>query len=253
MADGTVKPIEKVKVGDEVTATDPTTGRTDRRKVTREIVGSGDKALVEVRIDVDGPSGARTATITATDGHPFWVDDPGSWTDAGSLQPGDLLLAPDGSRVRVVAVAAYHARATVHNLTVDDLHTYYVVAGDQALLVHNCGDTAKHDVDELADSLDDNVVFHYTSEVGHEGIMNGSVITASPKGVTYFTREMLGPGETSNALFMGRGGDRGTHLIAFRVPAGTELAPGSQPNELAHTGSFRFTLDDVVFHGPNPF
>jgi hypothetical protein len=28
---------------------------------------------------------------------------------------------------------------TVYNLTVDGVHTYYVVAGDAPVLVHNCG------------------------------------------------------------------------------------------------------------------
>jgi hypothetical protein len=28
----------------------------------------------------------------------------------------------------------------VYNLTVSDIHTYYVLAGDQPVLVHNCGD-----------------------------------------------------------------------------------------------------------------
>jgi len=39
----------------------------------------------------------------------------------------------------VLAVAAYGAPATVHNLTVADTHTFYVVAAGQPVLSHNCG------------------------------------------------------------------------------------------------------------------
>jgi hypothetical protein len=38
------------------------------------------------------------------------------------------------------------ATTTVYNLTVSDTHTYYVLAGEQSVLVHNCGGrVAEHD------------------------------------------------------------------------------------------------------------
>jgi len=52
----------------------------------------------------------------------------------------------------------------MRNLTVADLHTYYVIAGTTPVLVHNCGDALKHSESHLADSLDDNTYFHYTDE-----------------------------------------------------------------------------------------
>jgi hypothetical protein len=60
----------------------------------------------------------------------------GRWIDAFDLRPGDLLLGSDGSQVRVLAVAAYGAVATVHNLTVTTHHTYHVHTGDHDILVH---------------------------------------------------------------------------------------------------------------------
>ncbi|WP_309505732.1 Hint domain-containing protein, partial [Streptomyces phytophilus] len=60
MADGTTKPIEDVKVGDKVLATDPETGKTSIETVTAEIVGTGSKNLVQITIDVDGKHGKRT-------------------------------------------------------------------------------------------------------------------------------------------------------------------------------------------------
>ncbi|MGV9774300.1 hypothetical protein [Streptosporangium sp. NPDC003464] len=42
-------------------------------------------------------------------------------------------------RVQVTAIKKWTACQRVHNLTIADLHTYYVLAGDQAILVHNSG------------------------------------------------------------------------------------------------------------------
>lgn len=47
------------------------------------------------------------------------------------------LLSDDGSTVIVTANHLYVRRARTYNLTVDDLHTYYVLAGDTPVLVHN--------------------------------------------------------------------------------------------------------------------
>ncbi|MFI6249984.1 polymorphic toxin-type HINT domain-containing protein [Streptomyces sp. NPDC051016] len=137
MADGTTKPIEQVKNGDKVLATDPDTGETAVETVTAEIVGEGVKHLVKVTIALGG---GKTAQVTATDGHPFWVPELHEWIDAKSLKPGELLRTSAGTYVQITAIARWTTQhATVHNLTVSDLHTYYVLAGGTSLLVHNCG------------------------------------------------------------------------------------------------------------------
>ena len=110
-------------------AADPETGERGARQVTNVIVGEGSKDLVE--IDIDGE------TITATDGHPFWVASDFEWTDAEDLEVGDELLLADGSTVAVDAVHEYTVEAVVYNLTVDDVHTYFVTTGAAAVLVHN--------------------------------------------------------------------------------------------------------------------
>ncbi|BCJ58283.1 hypothetical protein Jiend_17050 [Micromonospora endophytica] len=133
MADGTTKAIEDVRVGDVVEATDPETGESGPRTVTAEITDSGEKTLVKLVLDV----GTATESVTATDNHPFWEDSERKWTRAGDLRVGQLVRTPDGSRVRVIDIVAYNLPAVVHNLTVDDLHTYYVLAGNVPVLVHN--------------------------------------------------------------------------------------------------------------------
>jgi hypothetical protein len=141
MADGSRKPIEEVKEGDEVLATDPTTGKTSKEKVTATIEGKGAKNLVKVTIDTDGDRGRATDTITATEGHPFWVPDLKKWLKAGELRPGAWLRTGSGTQVRIEAVTAWTQQAAVYNLTVDRAHTYYVLAGATPVLVHNCNGT----------------------------------------------------------------------------------------------------------------
>jgi hypothetical protein len=62
-----------------------------------------------------------------------------AWVPAGDLQPGDQVRDADGTVHKVVEVDAWTELQRVHNLTVDGIHTYYVVAGGSTILVHNCG------------------------------------------------------------------------------------------------------------------
>ncbi|WP_371659893.1 ricin-type beta-trefoil lectin domain protein [Streptomyces sp. NBC_00280] len=142
MADGSTKAIKDVEVGDKVVATDPETGETRVETVTSEIKGKRLKHLVKLTIDNDGKKGAKTAEITATDQHPFWVPELGKWTDATDLKPGQWLQTGAGSRVQITAIKRWTTSdVTVHNLSVTNLHTYYVVAGATPVLVHNCNES----------------------------------------------------------------------------------------------------------------
>ncbi|MFE0373079.1 polymorphic toxin-type HINT domain-containing protein [Streptomyces tendae] len=144
MADGKTKAIEKIKVGDEVFATDPETGETRLRKVTRLIVTEDDKHFNELTIETpDGPK-----KLTATHEHPFWVPEIGAWVEARNLAAGTTLRTPDGTTVRVISNRAYTKHARTYNLTVEDLHTYYVLAGQTPVLVHNAN-CATATVDDL--------------------------------------------------------------------------------------------------------
>ncbi|MFF3565807.1 ricin-type beta-trefoil lectin domain protein [Streptomyces sp. NPDC002574] len=138
LADGSAKPIEKVRTGDKVVATDPKTGETRIETVTAKIKGQGLKHLVKVTIDVDGKAGSRTAQVTATDGHPFWVPELRAWLKATDLRPGQWLQTSTGTYVQIASIRRWTVQgATVHNLTVSDVHTYYALAGVTAVLVHN--------------------------------------------------------------------------------------------------------------------
>ena len=135
MADGTTKDIEDIEFGDEVLATDPETGETGPRKVTRLIVTDDDKHFNELSIaTADG-----IEKLTATHEHPFWSPSERDWMEAGELTAGMTLRTDTGDTVIVTGNRAFSTHARTYNLTVDDLHTYYVLAGETPVLVHNSG------------------------------------------------------------------------------------------------------------------
>jgi RHS repeat-associated protein len=133
LATGTSKPIDEVQPGDTVLAGDPATGETEPHQVTAAIHTDADKRYVDLTIQ----DGAEQHTISTTDHHPFWSATQGRWVDAGDLKPGELLRTAAGSYVQIGAVRTYQGQRATYNLTVDDLHTYYVVAGNDSVLVHN--------------------------------------------------------------------------------------------------------------------
>ncbi|QXV56597.1 polymorphic toxin-type HINT domain-containing protein [Amycolatopsis sp. TNS106] len=50
---------------------------------------------------------------------------------------GSRLRTSTGTLAQVTATQARDAPARVHNLTINAHHTYYVLAGDTSVLVHN--------------------------------------------------------------------------------------------------------------------
>ncbi|SNY53633.1 polymorphic toxin-type HINT domain-containing protein [Paractinoplanes atraurantiacus] len=145
MADGSTKPIEKVQPGDTVKATNDETGVSEPQQVTASVTGSGDKSLVELTLAGAGAGGGGPPQkLTATAGHKFYSPAKG-WTEAEDLKAGDTLRDPRGRAVTITRTVDHSETTTVYNLTVNDTHTYYVVAGDESVLVHNCGGAlAKH-------------------------------------------------------------------------------------------------------------
>ncbi|WP_168220688.1 DUF6531 domain-containing protein [Streptomyces sp. RFCAC02] len=116
---------------------------------------------------------------------------------------------------------------------------------------------AGHDVDNLVNNMDDNTFFHYTDEAGYQRIMQewGARFTANDAGKLFFTQDMLSPGDVESFVFIGnpfyRG--KGDFMIAFQKPEGALFRPGEQPNEVIHWGGLKISMDDVLFHGRNPF
>ncbi|MEV4769345.1 polymorphic toxin-type HINT domain-containing protein [Micromonospora humida] len=130
MADGSVMPIKDIKVGDRVTAADPQAGEKGSRPVTNLWIHE-DKLSVLL---VDGN------VLSTTEDHPFWNVTDQKWERADELDPGDLLATLAGGSVAVNGLVPGTTWAdAAYILTVNGIHTYYVVAGDVPVLVHNTG------------------------------------------------------------------------------------------------------------------
>ncbi|GAA0568015.1 hypothetical protein GCM10010172_60280 [Paractinoplanes ferrugineus] len=159
MADGSTRPISEITIGDEVQAKDPVSGESGGRPVTT-LHSNRDVELTDVTVstgpagDADGKSvaqgkggrstrGPTESVLQTTAHHPFWDTTTGTWTDAADLVPGTSTLTdPDGRLQQVTAVHSYSGVKVMRDLTVDDIHTYYVIAGTEPVLVHNndCGE-----------------------------------------------------------------------------------------------------------------
>ncbi|MGW6688121.1 polymorphic toxin-type HINT domain-containing protein, partial [Streptomyces sp. NPDC054961] len=153
MADGSAKSIEDVKDGDVVMATDPQTGETRPKTVTTTITTPDDKDFTDLTLTDEASPRGPPAKITSTYHHPYWSETRHQWTDAGELNVGEQLRQPDGTTLTVTATRNYPHAVTTHNLTVDDLHTYYVLAGATSVLVHNCPLSDATDLDLSATAL----------------------------------------------------------------------------------------------------
>ncbi|WP_435191259.1 polymorphic toxin-type HINT domain-containing protein [Streptomyces sp. bgisy126] len=133
MGDHTTKPIEHVRTGDMVQAADPITGESGPRRVEATIYTPDDRDFTDITL-----SAARgESVVTATDNHPFWSETTKTWIDAADLSAGDTLRTATGDTVEVGEVRHWKTLQPAYNLTVNDLHTYHVLAGKTPVLVHN--------------------------------------------------------------------------------------------------------------------
>jgi hypothetical protein len=143
MADGTTKPIEKVKEGDRVLSRDPKSGKIASKKVESVKVRQVPGTLV-----LHLSNGER---IETTKEHPFYVVGEG-FVPAGQLGIGTSIVTRAGPSVQVTKVERHDASATVYNFTVEGTHTYFVGTANGGLWVHNtCGFERHHVFPQAAD------------------------------------------------------------------------------------------------------
>ena len=123
------KNIEDVKVGDWVLAKNP--GDDGPPTPHRVTALPRNYTLQVVHVQVEGGG-----ELQATRNHPFFVDGVG-WVDARDLKVGDRLRDDHDLVVRIARLWTESRHARTYNLTVDGVHTYYVLAGQTPVLVHN--------------------------------------------------------------------------------------------------------------------
>jgi hypothetical protein len=162
LADGSSKPISSVRVGDRVANSQPGRSGSEVHPVDRVIVTQTDHDFVDLKVKpsrvrqavsraaaglavaaavVTGSAAtasAAPATLTTTYHHPFYDVTRGAFVEAVDLRVGDRLQTADGGEATVEEVTPYHSTDVTYDLTIDELHTYYVLAGATPVLVHNC-------------------------------------------------------------------------------------------------------------------
>ncbi|CCH29428.1 hypothetical protein BN6_21060 [Saccharothrix espanaensis DSM 44229] len=136
MADGSTKRIDQIKVGDNIANSEPESQETEQHGVVAVHVTDADKDYVDLVIAT--PRGDRTIRTTAD--HPFCNATAREWVDAAELGVGQQLNTPGNGRATIRSACRYNVNLRTYNLTIDAVHTYYVVAGTTSILVHNDGD-----------------------------------------------------------------------------------------------------------------
>ena len=134
MANGTTEPIAEVRAGDRIENASPVagtkstrwTGCTSRRRTRTSWTCSSRRRKASKR----SPAPATTRSTTRPR--------QGSST-RGALAPGSRLQSSSGQAVVVRGLRPHIGPMVTYDLTVDGVHTYYVVTGHTPVLVHNCG------------------------------------------------------------------------------------------------------------------
>jgi RHS repeat-associated protein len=154
MADGTKKPIEKVKPGEKVLATDPASGKTKAQAVVATHINL-DVDLTDITVDTAG----KDTLLQTTAHHPFWSKDRRTWVNATDLRKSENLVTVSGSSLPVSTSMSYSGARVMYDLTVDTIHTYYVIAGKASVLVHNVNRAGCEFGDAVKQAaVDDNLV-----------------------------------------------------------------------------------------------
>ena len=133
LANGATLPIDQVQPGDQVLATDTTTGVTGAHTVDALWVHH-DSDLLDVTVTTDHGS----SVIHTTDNHLIFDLRTHRWTEAKDLRRGDHVRTQDGTTATVTATTTVAGSADMWDLTVDSVHDFYVVVtGGTGVLVHN--------------------------------------------------------------------------------------------------------------------
>ena len=133
MSDGGRKPISAVRIGDLVRTADPIAGRTVVRKVTN-VFRHQDTAFTDVLVrDAAG----RLSVVNTTPQHRFWDGSKRLWVEAAALTAGSPLRTPDGRTATVAEVRSFAGSKLMYDLSVTEVNTFFVVAGETPVLVHN--------------------------------------------------------------------------------------------------------------------
>ncbi|MFI2644170.1 polymorphic toxin-type HINT domain-containing protein [Streptomyces sp. NPDC018610] len=115
------------------------------------------------------------------------------WIQASSLRATDSLRAPTGAMDKVIDIRLAPASQRVWDLSVADLHTFYVLAGRTPVLVHNVDCPVYTDVypsgSGIVADLDQDGLFGFAIETGKDTPRGGEMVNAA---LAYFGDQVKG-------------------------------------------------------------
>ena len=123
-----LKAISEIEIGDFVWSFNEETGEYSLEEVVHLIEREGEKLLVDISL-------MSGEVITATGGHPFYIDEEDVWLEAQLLTTDKKLIDSEGNELAIASLNSRREVVRVFNLTVNNTHTYFV-GRDQAL-AHN--------------------------------------------------------------------------------------------------------------------
>jgi hypothetical protein len=91
--------------------------------------------LIKVVFDRDG-DGVPDGEFEATGEHPLWTSTSG-WMLAEDIAPGARLQTLEGKGLTVLGTQVIPGFSETYNLSVEGVHTFFIVAGGSSVLVHN--------------------------------------------------------------------------------------------------------------------
>jgi RHS repeat-associated protein len=249
LANGKTKPIRDIKLGDKIIATDPKTGKTTVREVVRTITTEDDKHFVDLTIHTkqvaaqkaEGKreaTGAKTransSTLTSTINHPFWSPSEKRWIEAGELKPGMTLRTATGDTATLAATRDFEQRQRTHDLTIRDIHTYYVLAGATPVLVHNSncpltgGFNVGIDSDEIAKI---NRGFNEDGQTLLHGSPQNAMINASRYG-SFWEKSAVVIRDIAGGHMYNNGNKRTAHAVVSELMSRNGVTSGPTSDEL---------------------
>lgn len=127
-ADGTLRPIETVRVGDAVIARDDQTGKLAAQQV--------EKTFIHIKTHTLLLHLANDEVIGTTDVHPFFSND--GWVRAGALKASNHCTGQNGKKIAIRKIERPASKLQyVYNLEVSNTHNFFVAF--TGVWVHNKG------------------------------------------------------------------------------------------------------------------
>ncbi|WP_265596389.1 RHS repeat-associated core domain-containing protein [Verrucomicrobium sp. BvORR106] len=169
MGDGSTRPVETIREGDWIMADDPEDERAAAPQRVLALHQNWSDHLYEVRVDKD-QDGLPDGRLKATGGHPFWTKNRG-WIKVCNLQPNDILADASGGDSRVLDTKIEERISATYNLSVANIHTFFVMAGKVPVLVHNTNPGPRTYIIYQAPIPGTNLI--YTGRASMPGLVSG--------------------------------------------------------------------------------